>query len=113
MSKTAMIRARIEPSLKKEVEKLFHRLGLTATAAINLFYRQVKLIKGLPFQVKIPNKTTFKTFEKTDQGLDLIHYKNLKDMFRNREPKKRKLDVPLSRREVASSFFVRRKDSSQ
>ena len=83
MSKTAMIRARIEPSLKDEVEKLFQRLGLTATSAINLFYRQVKLSKGLPFDVKVPNKTTRKTFEKTDKGADLTRYKNLEDMFKD------------------------------
>jgi hypothetical protein len=39
MSKTATIRARIEPNLKEDVEKLFKKMGLTTTEAINLFYR--------------------------------------------------------------------------
>ena len=44
MSKTEMIRARIEPALKKDVESIFSELGLTPTIAINIFYRQVKLL---------------------------------------------------------------------
>ena len=53
MPKTAMIRARTEPELKSDVEEIFKELGLSATEAINLFYRQVRLKKGLPFDVKI------------------------------------------------------------
>ena len=54
MARTAMIRARVEPGLKESVDGLFHRLGLNATQAIELFYRQVQLQQGLPFEVKIP-----------------------------------------------------------
>lgn len=38
MAKTAMIRARINPELKKDVENIFNVLGLSTTEAINLFY---------------------------------------------------------------------------
>ena len=58
MAKTAMIRARTEPSLKEEVENILEKLGMSSTEAINMFYRQVKLRKGLPFDVRIPNKVT-------------------------------------------------------
>ena len=37
MSKSAMVRARLEPSLKDHAETIFHRLGLNATQAITLF----------------------------------------------------------------------------
>jgi DNA-damage-inducible protein J len=55
MAKISTVRARIEPELKVEVEKLFKQLGLSTTEAINLFYRQIKMRKGLPFNVVIPN----------------------------------------------------------
>src|SRR4030042_2029005 len=54
MARTAMIRARITPDLKEEVEFILKRLGLTTTEAINIFFSQVKLQRGLPFEVKIP-----------------------------------------------------------
>ena len=78
MAKTAMIRARTEPALKSEVERILEELGMTSTEAVNLFYRQVKLQKGLPFDVKIPNKTTLETFRKTDEGKELNEYKDMK-----------------------------------
>lgn len=81
MAKSAMIRARIEPDLKTEVEKIFTTLGLSTTEAINLFYRQVKLRKGLPFEVKIPNKTTIQTFQDTDAGRNIIECEDAEDMF--------------------------------
>ncbi len=81
MAKTATIRARIEPALKEDVEKLFNKIGLTTTEAINLFYRQVKLRNGLPFSVVIPNKTTEKVFKDTDAKRNLIRCENADDMF--------------------------------
>ncbi len=77
-----MIRARVEPDLKDEVESLFAKLGLTATEAINLFYRQVKLRKGLPFDVRIPNRTTRKAMKDADQGKNLIHVDSVEEMLR-------------------------------
>ena len=81
MTKTATVRARIEPRLKTDVEKLFSKLGLSTTEAINLFYRQVKLRKGLPFSVVIPNKTTENALKNTDAERNLVHCENTDDMF--------------------------------
>ena len=82
MGKTSTVRARIEPELKKQAENLFEKLGITTTQAITLFYRQVILRKGLPFEVVIPNSTTLKTFEDTDAGRNLIVAKDADDMFK-------------------------------
>jgi len=81
MEKTATVRARIEPELKIEVEKLFKELGLSTTEAINIFYRQVKMRNGLPFNVVIPNKTTEKVFKDTDAKRNLIRCEDANDMF--------------------------------
>ena len=54
MSKSATVRARLEPKLKSRAETVFQRLGLNATQAITIFYRQVELRDGLPFDVAIP-----------------------------------------------------------
>lgn len=79
MAKTGMIRARTEPSLKSNVEKILKKLGMTSTEAINLFYRQIQLRKGLPFDVRIPNKATLETFKKTDVGMELNTYETLEE----------------------------------
>lgn len=82
MSKIAMVRARLEPSLKNETERLLHQLGLTASQAITLFYRQITLRKGLPFDVVMPNAKTRATFKATDAGKGVVRAKGSKDLFR-------------------------------
>jgi DNA-damage-inducible protein J len=81
MAKSAIIRARIEPELKAEAETIFIELGLSITEAITLFYRQVKLQKGLPFEVRIPNQTTLQTFQETDEGRNVVQSENAQEMF--------------------------------
>lgn len=81
MSKTATVRARLKPELKEKVEKVLKRLGLNTTQAITLFYRQIEMNNGLPFNLVIPAKTTRKTLEATDSGRDLIVCENAEDMF--------------------------------
>ena len=81
MAKSAMIRAKVEPDLKDEVEQIFRILELSTTEAINLFYIQVRLRKGLPFEVKIPNKTTVQTFEDTNAGRNIVECKDAEELF--------------------------------
>jgi DNA-damage-inducible protein J len=81
MSKTATVRARLEPRLKNHAEGVLSRLGLNPTQAITIFYRQVELRGGLPFDVAIPTPTTRRTFDATDAGQDLVLCKDADDMF--------------------------------
>ncbi len=81
MSRTATVRARIEPDLKTDVEKLLYQLGVSTTEAITMFFNQIRLRNGLPFPVEIPNETTLKTFRTTDKGEDLNAYDNIDEMF--------------------------------
>lgn len=81
MRKSAMVRARIEPELKEGAEKVFGRIGLNATQAITLFYKQVELHQGLPFDVAIPSETTQRTFKKTDEGRELAVCKDAEELF--------------------------------
>ena len=83
MIRSAMIRARVEPKLKEDVEKVLERLGLSASEAINMFYAQVALRRGLPFDVVIPNKTTLRTFRDTEGGKNIVRVKSKKELFDN------------------------------
>ncbi|MEX0662398.1 MAG: type II toxin-antitoxin system RelB/DinJ family antitoxin [Balneolaceae bacterium] len=57
-TKSTTVRARLEPELKKEIELIFDELGISTTEAIRIFFKQVKLQRGLPFEMKIPNEIT-------------------------------------------------------
>ena len=81
MAKTAMITTRVEPELKTDAEKVLKALGISTTEAINLFLSQVRLRKGLPFDVKIPNKTTLKAMKDAEEGRNLTSYDGVADFF--------------------------------
>ena len=54
MAKSANLYARIEPNVKNEAEAILSQLGIPASNAINMFYKQIILHGGLPFEVKLP-----------------------------------------------------------
>ncbi|HUF09813.1 MAG TPA: type II toxin-antitoxin system RelB/DinJ family antitoxin [Rhodothermales bacterium] len=58
MNKTGTISARISARDKKAAEAVFKKLGITASQAIAMFYKQVQLRNGIPFPVELPNVAT-------------------------------------------------------
>ena len=72
VSKSAMIRARVDPKLKIRAEALLAHLGLSATTAITLFYRQVVLRRGLPFELHVPNAVTQRAIQSARAGRGVI-----------------------------------------
>ena len=81
MPKTAVISARIEPELKQGAEEVFRELGLTASQAITLFYRQVELERGLPFAVRVPNDMSVEALEQARTRQQLESFNTLDDLF--------------------------------
>ena len=53
-AKTANLYARIEPEVKEQAEQILNALGVPVSGAINMFYKQIILQNGLPFDVKLP-----------------------------------------------------------
>jgi DNA-damage-inducible protein J len=83
MSKTATIRARVEPNLKNEVEDILGRLGLSASEAIQLLYRQIKLRRGLPFDVRLPNELTAPTRRRSKKHRGVKRQAKKDDLYRD------------------------------
>jgi DNA-damage-inducible protein J len=81
MGKTANIRARVEPGLKAEVENVLSDLGLTVSETVHLPYRQIKLQRGLPFDVRIPNELTARTLNASKKGKNVKRFRTKKDLY--------------------------------
>jgi DNA-damage-inducible protein J len=77
----ATLTIRTSKTLKKEVGKILSRLGLNHSSAVNMFYHQVLAQKGIPFDVKIPNKETLKALENSRKRTNLTTYKNSDELF--------------------------------
>ena len=76
MTRTDTISVPIEPKLKAEAEQILDELGLGADEAIRVFYKQVVLRKGLPFELAIPNEATRRAMRDVRQGRGLSRYKD-------------------------------------
>ena len=65
----ANVNVRIDPELKKQAEEVFASLGISVSAAINMFYHQVVRTCSIPFELKadIPNETTMAAIEEADE----------------------------------------------
>ena len=81
MAKDAIINARVESRLKSKVDHIFEVLGLSPTEAITLFYKQVELNNGLPFEVKVPNKQTQKTLRDSKAGKNIKKFKSTRELY--------------------------------
>lgn len=68
MAKTAFLNARIDPDLKNNAEEIFEAVGVSSSQAITMFYRQVVLRRGLPFDVCIPNSDTVAAIGEIESG---------------------------------------------
>ena len=62
------IQARIEPELKRSAEAIFSKIGISSGEAIRMFYSQVQLRGGIPFDVRIPNADTLEAMEELNSG---------------------------------------------
>lgn len=66
--KTAIVRAKVEPELKKEAEEILRTIGLSTARAINLLLHQIVLTKGLPLELYIPSARVENNIRKAKAG---------------------------------------------
>lgn len=63
------------------MEEILSQLGLTASEAVQLLYRQIKIHRGLPFEVRIPNETTARTLESSKSGKGVKRFGMKKELY--------------------------------
>lgn len=80
-AETVVIQARVKPELKAETDLIFKEIGINRSEAIKIFLNQVRLHRGLPFELKIPTAETEQIFKDTDAGKNLTRHQSLQDAF--------------------------------
>lgn len=66
--------------MKEQAESILTALGIPASNAINMFYKQIILQRGLPFEVKMPAVRPLDTSVLTDAQMDAELEKGYADM---------------------------------
>ncbi len=92
-AKSANLYARIEPDVKEQAESILSALGIPASNAINMFYKQIILNRGLPFEVKLPTEK-------------LVNAAELNEAELNAELKKGYADLETGRTKPARQVFA-------
>lgn len=70
MAKTGVIR--IDDTVKRNAEKLFEEMGMSASTAVEVFFRQVMRSGKFPFEIqvtKVPNEITMAAIHEGDEML--------------------------------------------
>lgn len=84
MAKTANLYARIEPDVKEQAENILTALGIPVSNAINMFYKQIILQRGIPFEMKLPQVKVVDMSELTAPELDGELDKGYQDVLAGR-----------------------------
>ena len=56
MNDTTTLSVRIDSDIKKQAEMIMAQLGMTPSGVIQMLYRQIIYMRGLPFNVRLPDK---------------------------------------------------------
>ena len=89
-AKTANLYARIEPDVKEQAESILNSLGIPVSNAINMFYKQIILQRGIPFEVKLPTPQPVNMAVLSEEELNAELEKGYADMLNGRTKPARK-----------------------
>lgn len=84
MAKTANLYARIEPEVKEQAEDILTTLGIPVSNAINMFYKQIILQRGIPFEIKLPRAEVVDMSKLSPEELDAELDKGWQDILAGR-----------------------------
>ncbi|MBW9212347.1 MULTISPECIES: type II toxin-antitoxin system RelB/DinJ family antitoxin [Terrabacteria group] len=84
MAKTANLYARIEPGLKEQAEQILNALGLPPSSAITMFYKQVVMQQGLPFDARLNYRKPLDISSMTKDEFNMELEKGYQDVLEGR-----------------------------
>ena len=85
MARTATIQARIDPEVKEKAQQILNALNISLSEAISLYFTQINLNRGIPFDIKIPNELTLETLKKSEKGEELHEVDSVDELFEELE----------------------------
>ena len=84
MAKTSNVFVRVEPSVKDQAEAVLKQLGIPMANAVEQFLRQVALQRGIPFEMKLPERKPLEYGTLTKEQFDTEIEKGMADIAAGR-----------------------------
>jgi DNA-damage-inducible protein J len=63
-----MVHIRVDEKVKEKAAKTLSAMGMSVSDAVRILLVRVAAEKALPFEVKVPNRTTVKAMKAADRG---------------------------------------------
>ena len=80
MSGSSPVYSRIDPTLKARAEGILAQLGITPSSAIQMFYSQIVIHQGLPFEPRLPHAMPIAIGDMSRTVLDEELRKGMRDL---------------------------------
>ena len=80
MANTSTVYARIDTEIKENAESILSQLGISPSSAIQMFYSQIVLKRGIPFELRLPSRKPTALGGMTREQLDAELMKGIESM---------------------------------
>ena len=82
MAKNTSINVRTTEEIKKGAEVILSGLGLNISSAVNLFLKQVINYRGIPFDLRLPDKETLQAMDDIEKSRNLESADTVEEMLK-------------------------------
>ena len=79
---TTSINMRVDSKVKEQATKILDGLGIRTSTAINMFLKQIVLHRGIPFEIRLPNKITMQAIDEMESGRG-VSFNNAEDLLKD------------------------------
>ena len=80
MANTSTVYARIDTEIKENAESILSQLGISPSSAIQMFYSQIVLKRGMPFELRLPSRKPTAIGGMTREQIDAELMKGIESM---------------------------------
>ena len=97
MANTSAVYARIDTEIKENAEGILSQLGISTSSAIQMFYSQIILKRGIPFELRLPSRKPTAIGGMTREQLDAELMKGIESMKSGKTYTADEVDAELKR----------------
>ena len=97
MANTSTVYARIDTEIKENAESILSQLGISPSSAIQMFYSQIVLKRGMPFELRLPSRKPTAIGGMTREQLDAELMKGIESMKSGKTYTADEVDAELKR----------------
>jgi DNA-damage-inducible protein J len=77
---SSMVHVRVDEEVKDQAAEALAAMGLTVSDAVRILLKRIAAEKAMPFEVRVPNRTTLEAMKAGDRG-EVFHAASVAEMM--------------------------------